>query len=352
MRRNNTGKLIAGSVALILIILAVAGVSRFLDRRESSGQEAGKEEDEERTDQQWNLSNTVYLDGETYGFDHRIESFLFMGTDASGNESGEGEDYRGTMADFLLLMVLDYTDDSYGCLQIDRNTITEVAELDKEGNISNLRDLQICVSHWYGWDPEMSAGNVVSSVKVLLGELNQIDGYYQISMEDIDVLNNAVGGVEVTIDDDLTAADPAFTKGSTIRLDDQQAERFVRSRMSLANATNKARMGRQKQYMSGLFQSAREKTRQNPGFGMKLWEVMRNAKVSNMNGNDFSRICQMLLKGQDKGILTISGKTKVGRVLDDGEEHEEFYPDPSSIRDVMTQLYSLVKIEEPEESEE
>jgi hypothetical protein len=122
--------------------------------------------------------------------------------------------------------------------------------------------------------------------------------------------------------------------------------------MSLANATNKARMGRQKQYMSGLFQSAREKTRENPGFGMKLWEVMRNAKVSNMNGNDFSRICQMLLKGQDKGILTISGKTKVGRVLDDGEEHEEFYPDPSSIRDVMTQLYSLVKIEEPGESEE
>ena len=60
----------------------------------------------------------------------------------------------------------------------------------------------------------------------------------------------------------------------------------------------------------------------------------------------------MLLKGQDKGILTISGKTKVGRVLDDGEEHEEFYADPSSIRDVMTQLYSLVKIEEPGESEE
>ena len=65
-----------------------------------------------------------------------------------------------------------------------------------------------------------------------------------------------------------------------------------------------------------------------------------------MNGMDFSRIARMLLDGEDKGILKIEGESKLGTVLNDGLEHEEFYADLTSVRDVMTDLFSLVPLGE------
>ena len=109
--------------------------------------------------QQWFDDNTVYIDSELYGFDHRIETYLFIGTDASGNEDAEGEDYHGAMADFLLFFVMDHTDDTYGAIQIDRNTMTSVTLLDEFGEWAEEREMQICTSHWYGIDPESSAEN-------------------------------------------------------------------------------------------------------------------------------------------------------------------------------------------------
>ena len=54
----------------------------------------------------------------------------------------------------------------------------------------------------------------------------------------------------------------------------------------------------------------------------------------------------MILKGEDKGILRLDGKTKIGKVLDDGLEHEEFYPSKDSIYETVDRLYSLVPVEE------
>ena len=116
--------------------------------------------------------------------------------------------------------------------------------------------------------------------------------------------------------------------------------------MSLKDDSNQARMSRQKQYMDGLFQKVREHTRSNPEYGLQLWDSLQDVAVSDMNGMDFSRIARMLLDGEDKGILKIEGESKLGKVLNDGLEHEEFYADPISIRDVMTDLFSLVPLGE------
>ena len=66
-------------------------------------------------------------------------------------------------------------------------------------------------------------------------------------MTAIRVLNDLVGGVSVTMEEDGTQIDPAFVKGATVRLSGSQAEAFVRARMGLENDTNLARMQRQRQ---------------------------------------------------------------------------------------------------------
>lgn len=339
-------RLLTALLAVILTFAAVGGAALVYEHSETLRQSEWLKGLASENSSTSKYDETVELGGKTYGFDHRIETYLFLGTDASGNEDGEKEGkYHGKMADFLLLMVLDYTDDTYGCIQIDRNTVTEVDEPVNEDLVIATHNIQICVSHWYGINKEMSALNTVKAVRGLLGGLDRIDGYYVLNMEDIRLMNNTVGGVEITFDEDLTEIDPAFEEGETVRLSDEQAERFVRSRMSVGEGTNEERMGRQKQYMDAFLAKVKSISSDDSEFADRLWQSLRSNATTDMIGNDFSRITQMFLSGEDKGILQFEGEHTTGFILGDGVEHEEFYPETQSIVDVMTKLFSLEPVE-------
>ena len=297
----------------------------------------------------WTDENTVYFDGELYGFDHRIENYLFIGTDNSDKIEGAT---TGAMADFLLLMVIDHTDDRYGFLQIDRNTVTEIEMLNDKGEPADIDDLQICTVHAYGTDPVQSAENTVEATRNLLGELEHIDGYYVLNVASVGTLNALVGGVDVTVPVDMTVEDPAMKKGATLKLTDAQAETFVRSRMALSDDTNAGRMARQRIYMNSFLKKALEKIRIQPGFVNTLWNTMQDEAVTNMSAGDLSRIAEAMRSNENLGILTLEGETRIGTILGDGEKHEEFYPTTTSLVETMTELFALEHIEEEDDTEE
>lgn len=352
-KRAISGRMVVAAALIAALIVAIVCASVLLERGQQRDRERELQvQSEALKASMWTDENLVDIGDKLYGFDHRLETFLFVGTDNSGSGNSDPEDFRGPMADFLLLMVLDHTKNTIGYLQIDRNTVTDVDELDASGEVIDTRELQICTAHWYGRNPEMCAENTVNAVKSYLGDLENIDGYFVINMDDIGRLNHTVGGVEVTIEDDMDAADATLAKGKTLVLDDEQAEHFLRARTNVEGSKNAERMKRQRQYMTSFFEKVKEKTMENPKFGIDLWDMLKDVSVSNMNGNDFSRIAQKLLKGENKGIHTIKGETVLGYILEDGVEHEEFYPDVDSLRDEMVELFSLVPVEDEEDDGE
>ena len=334
------------AVAILALVLAAvfAGALLLEQAQQREREKVLRQEAETLKATPWTAENTVTLDGTLYGFDHRIETYLFIGTDNNG--STDPETYWGPMADFLLLMVLDHTENTVACLQIDRNAVTDVRELDNSGQEITSRKLQICTAHWYGRNPEMAAENTVYAVRNYLGGLGKIDGYFVMNMADIGQMNHAVGGVEITIQDELDKDNPTLRQGETLTLSDEQAAYFLRVRMAVGEGTNAERMARQRQYMGSFFKKVKEKTNENPTFGLELWDLLKGAAVSNMNGNAFSRIAQKLLKGTDKGIYTIKGETILGYVLQDGQPHEEFYADEGALRETMKALFPLIQIGE------
>ena len=341
-------------LTLLLVIAVIFGVITVVERAEESRRSALLQDQAAQLSQSlWTDENTISIDDDTLGFDHRLETFLFVGTDLSGGQPiGSSDLRRQPMADFILLMVLDHTRNSIGYLQIDRNTVTPVNALDEKGAVIGTRPLQICTAHWYGGTPEMAAENLDTAVRHYLGDLENIDGYYVIGMRDIELLNNAVGGVDITLTEDLTDADPAFTEGAALHLTDEQAERYLRARMDLPDATNEARMARQRTYMTALFSSVRQKCLADPQFALTLWNTLRSAAFTNMNGNDFSRIAQKMIKGENQGIRTVEGETVEGFRIGDGIPHEEFTADPDSLKQQLTQLFSLVPVDIPDEDGE
>lgn len=282
----------------------------------------------------------IKLQGEIYDYYHEFETYLFMGTDASGSD--DPDNYQGSMSDFLLLVVLDKTDQTYQFLPINRDTMTEIILLQKDGTGVATADLQICTAHWYGGNAEQSCENTVKAVSKLLGKI-PIDGYYCLPMEKIPQLNRAVGGVEVTLLEDFTEVDQGMKKGNAIILSDEQAYHYIHDRYGVGNEENVSRMKRQQQYLKALLKKAKSRMKEDKTFLNSLFNQLQESATTDMTGKTVSRLAAEVSKGTQKEFCELEGKFKLGQALGDGIDHVEFYVDNDSLVKVMTELYSLKK---------
>ena len=332
MRRSSRVKIALAIAGLILVLVllefgldAIDHLGDFRDEDKS-----GIEETE------------IFLGDHKYVIHHNLENYLLLGTDASGNEEGTGEEYHGKMADFLLLVVLDRTNHTYGFLHIDRNTMAEIPIKDSEGKGEATYTGQLCTAHWYDGNPEMSCENTVQAVSDFLGGL-PIDGYYSINMNDVGILNRAVDGVTVTLDEDFSEYDPEMTEGKTLTLNDEQAEIFVRGRMNVGDGTNAARMTRQEEYMKSFLDKVLEAASKNPDFVNDLYKALKDRAVTDMPGSRLSAIANQVHEGTSNGLLRFEGETKEGKALKDELYHAEFYPTEESVVKTLEQLTNMKK---------
>lgn len=90
---------------------------------------------------------SLKLNGDIYSYYHDFETYLIMGTDKTGADS---KVYQGSMSDFLMLVIVDKTDNNYSFLPINRDTMSEVRLIQDDGTGAATAELQLCTAHWYG----------------------------------------------------------------------------------------------------------------------------------------------------------------------------------------------------------
>ena len=105
-------------------------------------------------------------------------------------------------------------------------------------------------------------------------------GAYEIGA--IAALNDLLGGVTVTLQDDFTMADPAMQAGATITLTGEQAVTLVRRRTDVADGTNEARMKRQRIFMDAAVPMIREKIDESSGFVTTMLDTLAPYLTTNM----------------------------------------------------------------------
>lgn len=334
MRRNSKRKIIlAAGIALIAIllfwlVLRFVVNSSLLD--EQFGDTGGWGNDIEET--LITIGDTDYISLDD------IDTYLLIGTDAGGEDLGEA--YSGELADVLVLLIVDNTTKKFAFYTIDRNTMTPVNVLNEDGSFNSAMDQQICLAHWYGLDDEQRNFNTVDAVSNLLGVL-EIDNYYTLSMNDIGHLNNAIGGVEVKIDTDMTKIDPAFENGKTVKLTDEQAEKYLRARYALEDATNASRMGRQQQYMQNAYTKVTSQAKENPEYINDLYDKLKGYLKTDGSSKEVSVAVNHMMQYENMGFIKFSGETKINDTQGDGVEHEEFYVDDDSILEGLQKVINL-----------
>ena len=273
---------------------------------------------------------------EEYALKENLWTVLLIGTDSvdqyEEDENALLDYYNANQADFLILLVQDTEANTTEVIQLNRDTMTDVPWLDVIGNYGGTEFQQLCLAFNSGDGGRASCLNTVDAVSSLLFDA-PIQHYIQLPLSGISVLNNLVGGVPVTIPENLTRIDSAFVEGATVHLTGDQAEKFVRARKGLMDDTNAARMSRQRINLQSFRKQAQAAFDSDSEFAMKLVEKMGEHLQSDMTAQQLSDFVESLDKATVYPIRTPDGELVIGA------EYYEFFADEESLWEIVEQAY-------------
>lgn len=330
--RRMDSRTLAGRFALLVAAIALLMAAVFLGGK---WLQKRSEQPEQRGDYRQRLmyDELIEIDGATYRPRRRLTTLLLMGIDRESDNAGISTYRNGGQADFLRLVVIDSANKRVSQIQIDRDTMTPITILGILGDRSGKRTAQICLAHGFGDGRVQSCELAVEAVSNLFLDI-PIDYYIAVNMDGIPVLNDAVGGVTVTIEDDFTALDPAMAPGATLTLQGAQAEIFVRGRRSIGSGLNVDRMGRQQQYLSALAQALLARQEADSDFLGKLYDALLPYSVTNLS------------KGRLVNEIWLASEYEQAEPLSPRGEHEvsssgfmEFHADEASIQEIVLSLF-------------
>ena len=233
--------------------------------------------------------------GETLSISKSAETVLVIGLDKSDEQIKEeiGDFYNEQMADFLMYMVFDNENMRVDFIQINRDTICEVPWLSVNGMRGGTQTEQICFAHIYGSGGKDSCENTAEAVNMHLFNA-PVDHYLSFSLDSIPAINDVVGGVEVTINDDFSSVDKTLVQGETIRLNGRQAEHFVRARSGVGKGENTERMARHRQYLESFVKASRAAYEKNPNLSADAYNAVKNSLVTDLTSAGVQRFADRL----------------------------------------------------------
>ena len=270
--------------------------------------------------------------GKTYVARTGLTPILLIGVDRGENAVEQWGYQQGGQADFLLLIVIDSSEKKVRMLQIDRDTITDVETLGVLGNVIGTRKLQIALSHSYGKTPQDNCNYTIQTVSNLLqGE--PLDLYFSLNMASIAKFNDLLGGVTVTMQEDHTLINPAFTKGATLHLMGQDAYDYVHSRKYVDDGTNVSRMARQRNYMLAAKDTLLSRLKES-GFVDTLFDTLGSDLVTNVSRGRLINEAAKASQYEVEEITQMIGERRIGV---DG--YMEFYADEQFLIDWVLSVF-------------
>ena len=252
----------------------------------------------------------IEYEGQIYVEKPAITSVLLMGIDRRADAVSYGA-RQGGQADFLSVIVIDHQEKEIRQLYIDRDTMAEVETLGVLGNPIGTKSMQICLAHSFGVTKEDNCRYAQIAVEKLLEGI-EIDYYMSFDLNGIGALNDALGGVVVELKDDYTVLDPEMTAGARLRLNAEQAEIMVRSRMQIGDGTNQLRMQRQQAFVDAAASQLKEKLEQDATYIQTFFDQLSPYMTTNMPQNRILNEANQSYRYDRPPSQTLAGEHVIG----------------------------------------
>lgn len=285
------------------------------------GEEILTKEETEKWQEGW-----VKYQNAIYAYNEEILTFLIMGIDKRNDVEEVAEGTDGGQADALFLVALNPKDESIKVIGINRNTMTDVDIYDGNGEYTSTVKAQLAIQHGFGNGMEESCEYQKKAVENLFYQL-PIHGYAAVNMSAVATINDAVGGVDVTVPEDMAGFNEYFAEGETIHLMGENAFWYVKYRNTDVFGSADMRLDRQKQYLNGFIDAAKQAVHENTAVVIDLYQAVKPQMVTDISVDEAAYLAPILADYayDEDDFYTLQGKTVMG------EQYEEFYPDEDAM---------------------
>lgn len=321
-KSNRFLKIAVGVVAFLILAVGLLLALNLLDLNRQSNNQGNQS-------QASSNGSAIYIDGSPYKTKTGIETIMFIGTDKYESDEIKNNSFRNDMQnDFNFLLVIDNDAQKITPILLNRDTMTDIQTYSVSGKKSGMQYAQLALAHTYGSGKSDSCINVIDAVSNLLYDVS-IEHYAAISLDAIPILNDAVGGVKLTVQDDLSAIDSALVKGAEVTLSGEQAESYVRSRYGLDDSTNENRMERQKQYISEWITLAKQSLEQDSSFAENTVLKLNDYLTTDMSVSSLSQLAEKISTYEQAPIAELKGESK------QVDGYMQFTADEEAIKEVV-----------------
>lgn len=351
------------AVIFILMAAAVFGVLYFkgksnLAAKASEGAQV-LETAAETTTAAWEGDlldeNEISYNGKRYRYRESLINILCMGVDQK-SISKEKSYGKGGQADAVFLVSLDTETGQITVLNLSRDTMADVNLYTESGNYAGTEKRQLCLAYAYGDGRHASCENMELAVSRLLYGI-PIQGYAAVSISAIPVLNDAVGGVQVTLSEEAAATltrrcSGTFQAGETITLDRNTVYEYIHYREWRGDApvdANNARMARQRQYISSFASQVMSQSLGDLSLPVRLFEIMGDYTVTDLTVSDVSYLAATALKN---GVSQMRMETVPGTVTQGEDGLAQYVTDDQALREMVLNLFYESEQTESYESQE
>lgn len=266
----------------------------------------------------------VFHNGQGYVYNENLINILCIGVDKE-----EKTDKRYRQADALYLLSLDTETKKLNIIAISRNTIADIDIYDINNEFLDTDRAQICLSYVYGKDDEHSSLLTSKAVSRLLYDV-PINSYYTVFMDGITQIVDSVGGVKVTVPEDMTSVNPSWKKGNTVTIRSSDTLKYLRYRQE----SNEPRMVRQMDFIKSFVAAAKSALSKDLSLPLDMYKKLAKNSVTDI---DASQVVYLATEMSNASMEVHSLKGKTGF---DGM-YETFIADEDSLYETVLNLFYI-----------
>ncbi len=308
---------------VILTILTVIAAGLIVKDKRSRESKAVEGNTSTQSQSQAGRDQIEY-NGKTYEYNSNLTNILFMGIDKADDIDKTYMPGEAGQADCIMLLSLDQDTKEANIWQINRNSMTQVDLYDVSGNAYKTINKQLATQYAYCiggsrscWATEKTVGNMLYDLP--------IDGYVSLAVDGISEINDALGGVKVTMVEADEAVDASFVAGTDVVLKGDLAETYVRHRDINVFDSVTDRMRRQTTYITAMISQMKNKS------GSSLYDTLSpfldNYILTDLDAGQLEALKNYEYKTDD--VHYLPGETTMG------EKYEEFHIDETKLQQML-----------------
>lgn len=276
--------------------------------------------------------------GDAYNYRSDVIAILLMGIDYMSDSSRWYSNMlsNGGNADVMCLAILDVNTFSLSILYIPRDTMADVIVMDADGNYLDTITTNISTAHSYGDGKALSCRLTTDAVSRLLYGI-PVNRYAALDYDALYTLNDMVGGITVTFDQDYPEISASFTSGKTATLNNHYLEKFITYRNIDQLDGAYSRGQRSMVVLKALFNQCKDSIAADPTLALDFLNRLSGQISTDLDLTEITFLAQNIgkINFTSDTVVSLPGETVMG------ETYAEFYPDEAWLHDFVVDKFCI-----------